>query len=186
MRRALLTATWLTLIGAGCGAPARSWRFPARTFAASSPRPVRTRPARATTHPTPAVALVERALHERGLHFGTDGTPGALYGYLRDNGSAVVPSAARAGDVVFFDLGDGCAGHVGLIESVDADGRVAFREARDGSVRHSYVQASRPAVRRDDQGRILNTFLRPRRPEDPPQTRYFAGDMLCAIVRPRR
>src|SRR5207247_1258186 len=101
MTRTLVAAALAALCG--CGAPPRSWRFPARTYAASSARPPRPRAARPTPH-APAVALVERALHER----------------------------------------------------------------------------------RDAQGRVRNTFLRPKRPDDPPQARYFAGDMLCAVVRPRR
>jgi len=38
-------------------------------------------------------------------------------------------------------------------------------------------------MRRDDKGRILNTFLRPKRMEDPAETVYFAGEMLCAVFR---
>jgi hypothetical protein len=174
------------LVAMGCSAPIRSWSFPTRVFAPSAPHRTRARSLHPSPHATPAVALVERSLHERGLRFGTDGSVGALFGYARDNGRSVAPAEARAGDVVFFDLGDGCAGHVGLVEGADGDGRVAFREARDGQIRHSYADATTPSVRRDEAGRILNTFLRPKRPDDPPQTRYFAGEMLCAVLRVRR
>jgi hypothetical protein len=173
----------------GCATPPRSWSFPTRVFkSTSSARPTRARNLRPSPHAGPAAALVERALHERGFRFGTDGTVGALFGYLHDNGRAVPPAEARAGDVVFFDLGDGtsCQDHVGLVESVDAGGRIAFREAREGLVRHSYLHAEERSSRRDPQGRILNTFLRPMRPDDPPSARYFAGDMLCAVLRIER
>ena len=33
-------------------------------------------------HSNTAVGVVERSLHERGIRFGTDGTPGSLYQFL--------------------------------------------------------------------------------------------------------
>ena len=173
----------VALLLAGCATPPRR---------ASGPHPTRARPGRARAprpapHAVPAAALVERALFQRGFRFGTDGTVAALRGYLADNGRPVPPGQARPGDVVFFDLGTGgCQDHVGLAESVDPDGRITFRELRDGQVRTSYVHAGEPCARRDGQGRILNSFLRPKRPDDPPATRYFAGELLCAVLRPQR
>jgi hypothetical protein len=132
--------------------------------------------------------FVERALRERGLRFGTDGTVRALYEFLTGRYPTVPPDQARAGDVIFFALAGppsacGTETHVGLVEAVDAGGRITFRERRDGQIRLSYVTPAAPITRRDAQGRILNTFLRPRRPEDPPGLRYFSGEMLCAVVR---
>lgn len=139
---------------------------------------------RIRTHPGPA-AMVEGILHRQGLLFGTDGSVPALYAYLDEHHQRVAPSEVRPGDVVFFafDADDRCGTHVGLVESVDPDGRVAFRESRDGSVRRSYLDPANPLVRRDAEGRILNTFLRPKRLDDPPAARYFAGEMLCAAIR---
>src|SRR5205814_7161182 len=115
--------------------PRRSASLPRSVRAVSRAARVRSA-ARATS----AAALVERALRQRGFRFGTDGTVGALHGYLVDNGHPVPPVEARAGDVIFFDLGTGgCQDHVGLAESVDPDGRITFREARDGQVRTSYL-----------------------------------------------
>jgi hypothetical protein len=173
----------------GCGTPTRTWSYPSRVFQSARPtRPSRARSLRPSPHAGPAAALVERALHERGFRFGTDGTIGALAGYLRDNGRTIAAAHARAGDVLLFDLGDGtaCEDHVALVETVDPDGRITFREARDGQVRRSYVHAGEPSARRDPQGRILNTFLRPKRPDDAPTTRYYAGQMLCAVLRLER
>jgi hypothetical protein len=180
MLRVLLAALLLV----GCAGPPRRVSGPRHAVRSAPPRSIRARAHR--PEPAPSVALVERALHERGFHFGTDGTIGALHGYLVDNGRPVPPQEAHPGDVVFFDLGNGCQDHVGLAESVDPDGRITFREARDGQVRTSYLQAAEPCARRDGQGRILNTFLRPKRPDDPPQTRYYAGELLCAVLRLER
>jgi hypothetical protein len=172
--RASMRLLIVALLLVGCAAPPRRVKGPAR----ASRTAARHRP-----RPAPAVALVERALHDRGFRFGTDGTIGGLHGYLVDNGRAVPPAQIRSGDVVFFDLGGGCEDHVGVAESVDPDGRIAFREVRDGQTRTSYAHASEPCARRDSQGRVLNTFLRPKRVDDPPATRYFAGEMLCAVLR---
>jgi hypothetical protein len=173
------------LLLVGCAAAPRRVSRPHRVAHRGVPRAASAlAPAR---HAEPAAALVERALHQRGFRFGTDGSVGALRGYLADNGRAVTPAQARAGDVVFFDLGGGhCQDHVGLAESVDPDGRITFREVRDGQVRTSYAHAGEPCARRDGEGRILNTFLRRKRPDDPPETRYFAGELLCAVLRLER
>jgi hypothetical protein len=211
--KAIVVLVLVALVSSGACAPTvRSWTYPTRiwrsplaepwegfapppldwTDPAAHPRraPTRERPSRAralrpSPHSDPAAALVERALHARGLRFGTDGTVGALYGYLRETAYRVPPDCAQAGDVVFFDVGDGagCGGHVGLVDAVDPDGRITFREDRAGLFHQSYVHAGQPSSRRDGQGRILNTFLRPKRPEDPPTTRYHAGEMLCAVLR---
>jgi hypothetical protein len=184
MRRA---AVGLALVlASGCGPPPRQWRArptvvrPRRHIVVvhtAGPLPVRPPP------PASAAGFVERALRERGLRFGTDGTVRGLYQLLRARYSSVAPAQARAGDVVFFALdGARCGTHAGLVEAVEA-GRIAFRERRDGETRLSFATPAAPATRRDPQGRILNTFLRPRRPEDPPGLRYFSGEMLCAVVR---
>jgi hypothetical protein len=170
----------------GCAAPPRGWRSPLRVVRASTTRPTPARSLRPSPHAVPSAALVERALHRRGFRFGTDGTVGALHGYLADNGRPVRPAQARPGDVVFFSLAGDGPDHVGLVEAVDSDGRIVFREARDGQIRHSYVQASAPSSRRDHQGRVLNTFLRPKRPDDPPYLRYFAGELLLGVLRLER
>jgi hypothetical protein len=131
---------------------------------------------------TGSVEIVERSLRERGLRFGTDGTPEALYQYVRYSHELVPPERARPGDIVFFDMGEhGCGEHLGLVEAVEGEGRIVFRESRGGVVRRSFVHPGAPRVRRDSSGRVLNTFLRPRRMEDPPEARYFAGEMLCAV-----
>jgi hypothetical protein len=127
--------------------------------------------------------LVEKALHERGIRFGTDGSLAALFAFVSNRFTKIPSDQTSPGDVLFFDLGSGCGGHAGLVEAVDASGRVAFREWRDGSSRHSYLTPGEPALRRDGGGRVMNTFLRPKRPDDPETATYFAGEMLCGVFR---
>jgi hypothetical protein len=135
-------------------------------------------------HQNTAVGVVEQSLHERGIRFGTDGTAGSLYQFLHAQFPAVKAREARPGDVLFFDLGTGCGSHVGLVDLVDGSGRIIFREWRDGSARRSYVHPGQPQIRREGD-QILNTFLRVKHPDDPPNTRYFAGELLCSMVRPQ-
>ena len=131
----------------------------------------------------PATSPVEESLRSRGFRFGTDGSAPALFAFVRERFPEIPANAASSGDVIFFDVGAGCGSHTGLVETAEPAGRIGFRERRDGDVRHSYVTPSEPLVRRDGKGRILNTFLRPKRMEDPADTRYFAGEMLCAAFR---
>jgi hypothetical protein len=135
--------------------------------------------------------LVVAALQESGLRFGTDGRVRSLWGYLRESHKRVAPDAVQPGDVVFFrtrapgnaDCDD--PDHAGLVAAVETDGRIDFVEARGGLIRRSYVDPQRPRDRRDESGRVLNSFLRPKKVGDPDDTPTFAGEMLCAVVRPR-
>jgi hypothetical protein len=170
------------------------------------PRPVlpapRTRPAKPapaqSAPPAPTSSYVggdEEAstwvvaeLRDRGLRFGTDGTVSSLYTYVRDRHALVPPDRARPGDVVFFDLGgrNRCADHAGVVDTVDPTGRISFRESRGGIVRLSYAHPGQPHLRRAVDGRVLNTFLRIRREDDPPGARYLAGSLMCGVGRVAR
>ncbi len=135
-------------------------------------------------------AFVERALHDAGLRFGTDGSTRALWGYLRTAHRLVGAADARPGDVLLFDTRGvastpECADRAGIVESVAAGGRITFVEAQGGRIRRSFVDPAHPASRRDARGEILNSFLRPIRIDDPPGARYFAGEMLCGVARTR-
>lgn len=130
--------------------------------------------------------MVERALQRRGLRLGIDGSVGALHGYVRWRHRFVQPREARVGDLVFFRRSGSetsCRDHVGIVEDVDASGRVTFREVRDGFLRRSHFHPTRPTDRRDESGRILNSFLRGKRADDPSDALYYAGQMVCAVGR---
>lgn len=132
-------------------------------------------------------ALVEGTLRQRGMRFGTDGSVDSLYAYMRREQTMVAPTTARPGDVVFFRVhGPECGDHAGVVEAVDRGGRITFKEVRGGSLRVSYAHPEDRSTRRGTDGRILNTFLRPRLTSDPPTARYYAGEMLCAVGRVRR
>jgi hypothetical protein len=129
---------------------------------------------------------VEESLANRGIPLGTPGSSTALFAFIREHYPEIPVKNATLGDVLFFDMGEGCGGHTGLVETVEPAGRIGFRERRDGDSRHSYATPREPRLRRDQQGRILNTFLRAKRVDDTPDAVYFAGEMLCAIFRVER
>jgi hypothetical protein len=186
MGRALALVVALSGFAGACGTGQRTRRLPASVFAAArlearAPQP----PARRGDE---GAALVERALRQAGLRFGTDGSTRALWGYLRTAHELVDPAAARPGDVIFFDVWGvahepSCADLAGVVEAVDRDGRIRFIEQRDGRVRHSFVSPARPIARRDADGRVLNSFLRPKLIGEPAGARHFAGEMVCAVAR---
>jgi hypothetical protein len=191
----------VTLGGGACSHPsAEPRRLPAWVFAGShadsaSTRPRQARPRGGIRGRSEASDFVVAALQDAGLRFGTDGSVAALWGYLASSHIPVAPAAARPGDVLFFQTrvpasarpGTGCdtPDHVGIVSTVDPDGRIGFVEARDRQVRRSYVDPEHPRLRRDGADRVMNSFLRPKRIDDPPDMPAFAGEMLCAAVRAR-
>jgi hypothetical protein len=196
--RALLATALAAGLGlptlAGCAPvqtprPLPAWAMVAEDGRRSGPRPPR--PRGGIRGQSEASDLVVAALQEYGLRFGTDGRVRSLWGYLRDSHRKVAPQDALPGDVVFFRTrAPGSAAcddpdHAGLVAAVETDGRIDFVEARGGLIRRSYVDPQRPRDRRDESGRVLNSFLRPRKVGDPDDTPTFAGEMLCAVVRPR-
>jgi hypothetical protein len=188
----LAAATLLGCAGAlGCAAPVQVRRLPPAVFqgvrltgpGGGSPRHA--------ARPDEGAALVVRGLRKAGLRFGTDGSTRALWGYMRTSHRIIDADDARPGDVLFFDTqgregsAPACADHAGIVEAVDTRGRITFVEARGGEIRQSFLDPDRPLVRRDPDGTVVNSFLRPKRIDDPPGTRYFAGEMLCGVARPR-
>jgi hypothetical protein len=186
---ALAAFAVLGLCAFGCAAPNGTRRVPASVFH-SSRFESHGRHAPRRSRGDESAALVEHALHQAGLRFGTDGSVRALWGYMRTSHEVISAGDARPGDVLFFDTrgtdeDPSCADHAGIIERVDGDGRIGFVEARGGEIRHSFVDPAHPTTRRDEHAQILNTFLRPKLVNDPPEARYFAGEMLCGIARAR-
>lgn len=184
-----MKATWLIFLTALSACSGGGWQalvVPAttvRSFAvekAAKPETKKMSPGRGLMGPA---SFIEKILHQKGLVFGTDGSPQALHAYLSGKFPKISSRLAAPGDIIVFDLGQGCGSQIGLVEQVDSTGRIIFREHRDGSLRESQATPSLPNQRRDARGRILNTFLRPKRVDDPIGTRYFAGDMICALFR---
>jgi hypothetical protein len=182
MKTRLCSLSLLAALAAGCStAASHSLYVPSGQIRSTTNRPGTAAHKPQAHAKRSAAGLVEDSLHSRGVRFGTDGSVPALYAFMREQFAQVQPGEARGGDILFFDLGTGCGGHTGLVETAESGGRIGFREWRDSSSRHSYVTPREPLLRRDDRGRIMNTFLRPKRMDDPAETAYFSGEMLCAV-----
>jgi hypothetical protein len=174
------------LCALGCAAPRATGRGKAPALVEAAHREAHHPMARSGADES--AAFVERALHDAGFRFGTDGSVRALWGYLRTSHRLVRAAEARPGDVLFFDTRGlaevpECADQAGIVDGVARDGRITFVEVRDGRARRSFVDPVRPSERRSAGGEILNSFLRPIRIDDPPGARYFAGEMLCGVAR---
>jgi hypothetical protein len=195
MHLLVLLAVTCALVGVGCARPrTQARRLPAWVFESGRPR---AKPRGGIRGRSEASDFVVAALQDTGLRFGTDGSVASLWGYLRASHTALPPAASRPGDVLFFQTnaplpvttGSTAAcnapDHVALVSAVDGGGRISFVEARDGEVRRSYVDPGRPQTRRDESGRVLNSFIRPKHAGESGDTPNFAGEMVCAAVRPR-
>lgn len=178
---AFLALLGLASLAAGCAAAPRPWPLVSAVHTKGHKRPPK--------RPITAATLVENSLQRRGLSFGTDGSVQALYSYATMRHESIDPREARPGDIVFFDTSSGegrCGGHVGLVQGIAPGGALKFRERRNEEDRESVADPMRPSQRRDDNGRVINTFMQPRKPNDREGTRYYAGQMVCAVVRVRK
>jgi hypothetical protein len=109
--------------------------------------------------------------------------PSSDPGYLRALATVdgrLVPSP-RPGAIVFFAQRE-AAFHAGVVEKVD-DRRITFFHAARGRVRRGVCDPLHPSLRRDARGRIVNTYLVPRRPDDLPGTHYLCGQLLAGYAR---
>ncbi len=151
----------LGLCALGCATPRVRTRGVAPSVFAAARYEARQGPSGTTRgQADEGAAFVERALHDAGFRFGTDGSTRALWGYLRTSHRLVGAAEARPGDIVFFDTNGvgptpACADRTGIVESVSAGGgSPSSRNAGDGSGGASSLRrGNRPArrARRDHQ-----------------------------------
>lgn len=169
--------------------PAAPAKPPATARPAPTPRPGATSPDRPSTRDAlvrrmDALAgsrrIADRPATDMGLLravFDTvDGVrePGETVSSARRAGRAV--TRPRPGDVAFFD-GAGGAAEVALVHRLRDDGAIEALAVTRGAVRPIVVHPDDPHARRRA-GRIVNTFLRTRRPDDEASAVYLAGQLL--------
>ncbi|WP_257453483.1 C40 family peptidase [Archangium lipolyticum] len=115
-----------------------------------------------------------------------EGGVAAIYRKARNLGA--LRDQPRPGDLVFFRetydrnrdgrRNDGLT-HIGVVERVDRDGTVTFVHRAGGGVKRSKLHLSKPSLRRDARGRVLNDYLR--RPEKTTRPR-LAGELLAGFA----
>jgi hypothetical protein len=105
-------------------------------------------------------------------------------GALRRIEPAAPGESYRLGDLLVFDrvVGSDPASLVAVVVSVDDRGAIEFVYLARGVIRRGYVTPAAPSLRRDEAGRILNTFVRHSDGNDPSGTRHLAGDLLVASI----
>jgi hypothetical protein len=119
------------------------------------------------------------------------GRPGdgpALVAWAAARGRLFGPAEApAAGDVLVFDRATAKAEAdlIAIVIGRDARGVIEMIYAGGGVIRRGFVDPSRPSIRRDLTGAVINTFLRHGRQWPPKGTRYLAGELLAHVIHAR-
>ena len=94
---------------------------------------------------------------------------------------------AKGGDLVFFSNTydrnrDGRMNdlftHVGIVDRVEPDGTVVFLHYMKGKVRRYAMNRLKSDRVEDEEGKIVNSYLRRKRRRDPRDTSYLAAGMF--------
>lgn len=130
------------------------------------------------------------------LHVGDEDAGSAVVALHRALASSGVLLGREAlplpGDLVFFHdtydrNGDGLPDdpltHVGVVERTGSDGTVTFLHRGARGVARGVMSLRHPADERGPAGERWNSRLRPARRDDPPRTRYLAGELFAAFGR---
>jgi hypothetical protein len=110
----------------------------------------------------------------------------AIYRKAGDLGT--LRDTPQVGDMVFFRdthdrnkdgrLNDGLT-HIGIVERVGEDGTVTFVHRAGKGVKRGRFNLARPDARKDEQGRVLNDWLRRR---DKRNRGYLAGELVAGFA----
>ncbi|MBK7539491.1 MAG: hypothetical protein IPI49_29860 [Myxococcales bacterium] len=94
------------------------------------------------------------------------------------------PGALAVGDILAFGpLGpDNPERLLALVTARDERGVLELFYLAGGVWRRGFVDPARPRLRRDAQGKVVNTFLRHGRARPPAGTRFLTGELLCGVV----
>lgn len=92
--------------------------------------------------------------------------------------------APDVGDLLVFDRArDGAAASlVAVALGTDSRGVTEILYLARGVVRRGFVDAARPSVARDADGRVHNTYVRHGKDYPPKGTRYLAGELLAHVI----
>lgn len=130
-------------------------------------------------------AIVQQWAVELGLHIeGTDGASLVTWAAAADT-LAARDAIPNVGDVLVFDhaVSDQEADLVGLVIARDSRGVTEFMYAGGGVIRRGFYDVSRATIRRDEDGVVVNTFLRHGKLWPPKGTRYLSGELLAHVIR---
>ncbi len=140
-------------------------------------------------------AGVTRAIYlEHGIDLYNSGTADRqangvrlIYNHMRQHGTLHQGPVVQPGDLVFFDNtwdfnGDGRLNdpltHVGVVERTEPDGTVVFISRVAEAVERYRMNLALPHVHKTADGRVLNDYIRRKRPTDPEDMGHLAGELF--------
>ncbi|MBV8762753.1 MAG: hypothetical protein JO257_36045 [Deltaproteobacteria bacterium] len=92
--------------------------------------------------------------------------------------------APQPGDLLVFDQieSDADADLIAVVVARDDRAVTEFVYASGGVIRRGFLDANRPSLRRDHEGRGVNTFMRSGKRWPPKGTHYLAGELLSHVI----
>lgn len=135
--------------------------------------------------PETAVLAVARILEPGTAPPDQLGALADLVSWANQSGRLHAPSTqALPGDLIVFDRteGDTEADRIAIVLSRDDRGVAEYMYLANGIWRRGFMDATRPHLRRDDLGKIVNTFHRHGRRYPPKGTRYLAGELAAFVI----
>jgi hypothetical protein len=123
-----------------------------------------------------------------GAHIPVPGTRDPLLGWARETHSLLpLDTPTQPGDILVFDQieSDQDADLIAVVIARDERNVTEFAYVSGNVIRRGFVDPNRPALRRDHEGVIVNTFMRTGRRWPPKGTHYLAGELLANVLRPR-
>lgn len=114
-----------------------------------------------------------------------------IYATYKADGKVHFNKVPKPADLVFFDNtwddnGNGRMDdpftHIGMVETVDADGTVSVIHHCSKGIKVYKMNLSKPTVYQDDSGKVLNNFIRRQSSDDPPGTSYVLGNYFSGFA----
>lgn len=110
-----------------------------------------------------------------------------IHNHVRQHGILHQDTDVNPGDLVFFDNtwdfnGDGLLNdpltHIGIVEQIEQDGTVIFISRVAGAVARYRMNLRQPHIHKTAEGRLLNDYIRRKRPTDPENTARLTGELF--------
>lgn len=134
-------------------------------------------------------------LYRTDRHDGNANGVRLIYNHVHRYGTLHHGPEVRPGDLVFFDNtwdfnGDGKANdpltHIGIVEELEPDGTVTFISRVANAVERYRMNLEQPHIHKAPDGRVLNDYIRRKRPTDPTNTARLTGELFSVYGNPLR
>lgn len=111
-----------------------------------------------------------------------------IVAHVRQHGRLHQGPVPHPGDLVFFDNtwdynGDGQRNdpltHVGVVERIEQDGTVIFISRVADAIERYRMNLALPHVHKTADGRVINDYIRRKRPTDPDEMGHLTGELFA-------